>query len=153
MANDAQVSFKTDELKETAKRIAKSQHYTDRDKPLVSIQEELEEAREILINAYREFAGAVKSNQEITPAAEWLIDNYYIIQEQFVQIRNDFPVSYQKSIPRLIKGPLKGYPRIYELIQNIVLYNDNVVEIPTLTEAVHAYQEETTLKIGEIWAI
>jgi len=153
MANNAQVSFKLDELKETAKKIAKSQHYTDRDKPLKPIGEELEKAREILINAYREFAGAVKANQEITPAAEWIIDNYYIIQEQFVQIKSDFPENYQRSIPRLVKGPLKGYPRIYELIQNIVLYNDNVIDVSTLTEAVHAFQEETTLKIGEIWAI
>lgn len=153
MANDSQVSFKIDELKETAKKIARSQHYTERDKPLKPIGEELEEARQILINAYREFAGAVKSNQEITPAAEWIIDNYYIIQEQFVQIKSDFPENYQKSIPRLVKGPLKGYPRVYELIQNIVLYNDNVIEVSTLTEAVHSFQEESTLKIGEIWAI
>jgi len=153
MANDSQVSFKIDELKETAKKIAKSQRFTNREKPLRPIQKELEDARKILIKAYREFAGAVKVNQELAPAAEWLIDNYYIIQEQFVQIKSDFPINYQKSIPRLVKGPLKGYPRIYELIENIVLYNDNVIDVFTLTEAVYSFQEEATLKIGEIWAI
>src|SRR5690554_2633417 len=94
-----------------------------------------------------------KNNQELMPAAEWLIDNFYIVQEQIVQVESDFPKEYQQNIPLLTEGYLEGWPRVYELVLNLVTYTDNLVDLETLTHYIKSYQEEKTLMLGEVWAI
>ncbi|MGF1671871.1 MAG: glycosyltransferase 36, partial [Balneolaceae bacterium] len=153
MIEESSVIFKFDELKETARKLAKSQRVTEDTKPLRLVKKDLNEAKKILTEAYKVFAGAVKKSEDISAAAEWLIDNFYIIQEQFVQIENDFPVKYQKSLPRLKDGPYQGLPRVYELVFNIITNNDNVINLSFLREYIQCYQEVESLRIGEIWAI
>jgi cyclic beta-1,2-glucan synthetase len=82
-----------------------------------------------------------------------LIDNFYIIQEQIVQVGVDFPKEYQKSIPLFKSGDYKGLPKVYELVLNLMTHTDNVVDIDVLTQYVQSYQEVRTLMQGEIWAI
>lgn len=113
----------------------------------------LTKSRETLTEAYRILAFAAKEKKELSTAAEWLIDNFYIIQEQFVQLKEDLPPSYYKKLPRLIKGEYKGLPRIYELVDVLSAISDNVIDQENTTTAVHAYQQRETLKIGELWGI
>lgn len=113
----------------------------------------LEASKEALTNAYRVLSGLAKSAQELSPAAEWIIDNFYIIQEQIVQVEIDFPKAFQRSIPISGSGEYEGLPRVYELIKNYLVHTDFRVNNRELVEYVEAYQQKKTLMQGEIWAI
>lgn len=98
-------------------------------------------------------AKAAKQNKELTTAGEWLIDNFYIIQEQLVQLKEDLPSAYYKKLPHLKGGDFEGYPRIYELVHKLSALSDNVIHPDNTTTAVQSYQQVVPLKLGELWAI
>src|SRR5690606_1488838 len=147
------ISFNIGFLRDSALDLAQSQKSKIRKKDHVLIKPQLDEAKANLKEAYRVLAKMAKNNQELMPAAEWLIDNFYIVQEQIVQVESDFPKEYQQNIPLLTEGYLEGWPRVCELVLNLVTYTDNLVDLETLTHYIKSYQEENTLMLGEVWAI
>ncbi|NEV93844.1 glycosyltransferase 36 [Psychroflexus sp. YR1-1] len=153
MKDKQTVSFNIRFLERSAINLAKihkvSSTYSN-PKPIKPI---LQDAKQILNETYRTLSKRLKSEKEISSASKWLLDNFYIIQEQIVEISVDFPRAYQKSIPVLLEGEYKGYPRIYEVIRNILIHTDNVLDNEVLLEYIRSYQEEETLKLGELWAI
>jgi len=76
----------------------------------------LAENEAILLQANELLTEAVASNLSIAPASEWLLDNFYKIEEQ-IRMSSDLPKGYSKELPHMLKGPLAGYPRIYDLGQ------------------------------------
>ena len=52
----------------------------------------LEKNGRLLVAAYRSLAEAVRDERTISPAAEWLVDNFHIVEEQLREIREDLPV-------------------------------------------------------------
>lgn len=153
MTDKQTVSFNISFLKESALNLAKTHKVSSTYRNPKPIKPILEESKQILTETYRTLSKSVKSEKEISSASKWLMDNFYIIQEQTVQISVDFPRAYQKSIPVLLEGEYKGYPRIYEIVRNILIHTDNVLDNKVLLEYTRAYQEEETLKLGELWAI
>src|SRR6185503_1482922 len=69
----------------------------------------------VLLAAYRNIAETVLAKNEITPAAEWILDNFHIVDEQLRGIRDHLPVSYYRLLPKIAVGHLAGYPRVYGL--------------------------------------
>ena len=59
---------------------------------------------------YRALAEAIKDERSITPAAEWLVDNFHIVEEQLREIRDDLPADYYRELPKLADGPPRGLP-------------------------------------------
>ncbi|HSP83131.1 MAG TPA: glucoamylase family protein, partial [Gillisia sp.] len=147
------VSFNISFLKESAINLAKTHKVSPTSNNPKPIKPILEDSKQILTETYRTLSKVVKSEREISSASKWLMDNFYIIQEQTVQIAADFPKAYQKSIPILTEGEYVGYPRVYEIIRNILTHTDNVLDNEVLLEYIQAYQKEETLKLGELWAI
>ncbi len=88
-----------------------------------------------------------------SPAAEWLLDNYYLIEEQLLIVGNDLPPHYAAELPRLIEGPLAGFPRIYEALLALIAHTDSRIDEETLVGFIEAYQEHSALTIGEVWAV
>jgi cyclic beta-1,2-glucan synthetase len=153
MNNLLTVSFNSAFLRESAISLAKIHKATvGASKPRL-IKPILEESKGVLTETYRTLSSIVKSEKEISPASEWLLDNFYIIQEQMVQIGVDFPKDYHKNIPLLSKGEHIGFPRVYEIVLNLLTHTDNVINKEILTEYIKNYQDEEPLQIGEIWAI
>jgi cyclic beta-1,2-glucan synthetase len=95
----------------------------------------------------------VKSGNQITPAGEWLLDNFYLIEEQIRTGKRHLPKGYVKELPRLLNGPSKGLPRVYDIAEEVISHGDGRVDPENLNRFVTAYQNITTLKIGELWAI
>lgn len=147
------VSFNVEFLKESAKNIASGHTRIVRNEGLRPIKPVLKDAKNVLTDAYRVLSGFAKAERELSAAAEWLIDNFYIIQEQIVQTENDFPIEYHRTVPLITKGEMKGLPRVYELILNYLTYTDNMADYESLIQYVQSYQEVETLEQGEIWAI
>src|SRR4051794_4894851 len=58
---------------------------------------------------------AVKANRRITPAGEWLLDNFYLIEEQIRTAKRHLPKGYSRELPRLASGVSAGLPRVYHI--------------------------------------
>jgi cellobiose phosphorylase len=87
------------------------------------------------------------------PAAEWLLDNFYIIEEQVRLIRRNLTKGQYSRLPALKKGYLKGYPRVYAIALELVAHSDGNIDEKTLTGFVQAYQSQMMLSMGELWAV
>lgn len=98
-------------------------------------------------------AEAVREKRRITPAGEWLLDNFYIIEEQIRTAKGHLPKGYSRGLPRLLAGPSKGLPRVYDIALEVISHSDGRVDPENLTSFVSAYQTVTVLNLGELWAI
>ena len=106
----------------------------------------LREVRDLLTEA-------VKGNRRITPAGEWLLDNFYLIEEQIRTAKRHLPKGYSRELPRLKKGPSAGLPRVYDIALETISHGDGRVDPEGLSSFIAAYQTVTVLKLGELWAI
>jgi cyclic beta-1,2-glucan synthetase len=107
----------------------------------------------VLLESYRSVAQAIRDERAITPAAEWLVDNYHIVDEQLREIHDDLPSGYYRKLPKLAEGPLQGYPRVYGLAWAFVAHTDSRFDPEMLRRFVAAYQRVQPLTIGELWAV
>jgi cyclic beta-1,2-glucan synthetase len=153
MSQESKISFNINYLKESAANLAQIHAASKSSKHIRPVKPILEDSKKVLIDAYRILSGLAKKNQDLSPAAEWLIDNFYIVQEQVVQVGVDFPREFQRNLPPLSGGEHEGLPRVYELVMNFLTHTDNLVDEDVLINYVQHYQQFETLKLGEIWAI
>src|SRR5436190_21662938 len=108
---------------------------------------------QVLLAGYRNTAATVLAKHEITPAAEWILDNFHVVDEQLRGIRDHLPRSYYRLLPKIAAGHLAGYPRVYGLAWAYVAHTDSRFELETLQRFVRAYQRAQPLTIGELWAV
>ena len=107
----------------------------------------------VLLDSYRAIAQAIREERAIIPAAEWLVDNFHIVDEQLREIRDDLPSGYYRELPKLAEGLLQGYPCVFGLAWAFVAHTDSRFEPETLRRFVRAYQRVQPLTIGELWAV
>ena len=107
----------------------------------------------VLLEVYRGTAAAIREERAITPAAEWLIDNFHVVEEQIREIREDLPRGFYRQLPKLADGPLQGYPRVFGVAWAFVAHTDSHFDPQTLIRFVQAYQRVQPLTIGELWAV
>ena len=110
----------------------------------------LRDNHRVLLEAYRAIAVAIREERVITPAAEWLIDNFHIVEEQIHEIRDDLPSGYYRQLPKLADGPLEGYPRVFGLAWAFVAHTNSRFDPQTLRRFVSAYQRVEPLTIDEL---
>ena len=96
---------------------------------------------------------ATKEDRRIAPAGEWLLDNFYLIEQQIRTARRHLPGGYSRTLPRLREGPSAGLPRVYDLALETIAHCDARVDSESLSGFVTAYQTVTHLNLGELWAI
>ena len=89
----------------------------------------------------------------VTPAAEWLLDNFYLIEEQIQLARRHLPREYSRELPRLTNGPSAGSPRVYDIVLELIAHVDAQIDADSLSAFVAAYQKVAPLKLGELWAV
>ena len=119
----------------------------------VYLLKRLEENQEILYSSRNLLTKAIKANLHIEPAAEWLLDNLYVIEEQIRIAKKHLPRSYSRELPHLKNGPSAGLPRVYDLAIDTISYGDGRVDPESLSSFISAYQTISPLKLGELWAI
>ena len=95
----------------------------------------------------------VKLGIAIHPAGEWILDNFYIIEENVKTIKQDLTLKKYKNFVGLKSGPYAGFARVYAVAADIVNYTDNKIEIKNLERFLAAYQTKKTLNMDEIWNI
>ncbi len=96
---------------------------------------------------------AVTADQLLTPAGEWLYDNFYLIEEQIRTARRHLPKSYSRELPLLANGTSANLPRVYDIALQAISHGDGRVDTESLRRFVAAYQAVANLQLGELWAI
>ena len=145
--------FSIERLEQHAESLAVAQRITPRPglgRPLAT---RLRDNGRVLLAAYRSIGAAIREERAITPAAEWLVDNFHIVEEQIREIRDDLPRGYYRLLPKLADGPLAGDPRVFGLAWAFVAHTDSLFDPQTLCRFVRTYQRVQPLTIGELWAI
>jgi cyclic beta-1,2-glucan synthetase len=107
----------------------------------------------VLLECYRTIAASIREERAMTPASEWLIDNFHLVEEQLREIREDLPASFYRQLPKLENGPMRGYPRVYALAHDFVAHTDSRFDEEALRRFVRGYQRGQPLTIGELWAV
>ena len=107
----------------------------------------------VLIQARNQLAESIKAHRRMAPAGEWLLDNFYLIDEQIRLARRHLPRGYSRELPCLQSGPSAGLPRVYDIALETISHGDGRVDPENLSGFVVAYQTIAILKLGELWAI
>ena len=145
--------FGVERLEQHAGSLAAAQRTTEKPSKGVNLLARIDDDARVLLSAYRDIAETVREKKEITPAAEWLLDNFHIVDEQIRDIRDHLPKGYYRLLPKIAEGHLVGHPRVYGLAWAYVAHTDSRFQLVTLRQFVRAYQRVQPLTIGEGWAI
>jgi cyclic beta-1,2-glucan synthetase len=145
--------FSIERLEQHAETLAAAQPITARPTTGRSLVARLKDNESVLLEAYRAIARAVGESRAITPAAEWLLDNYHLVEEQIREVRDDLPPGYYRQLPKLAAGPFTGYPRVFGVAWAFVAHTDSRFDPEMLRRFVRAYQRVQPLTIGELWAV
>ena len=100
--------FSIERLEQHAASLAAEQPVTQRRRDGGRVGMRLRDNESLLLAAYRSMAAAVAEGSPVTPAAEWLLDNYHIVEEQIREIREDLPPSFYRRLPKLASGQHAG---------------------------------------------
>ena len=144
--------FSADQMEQHGKILA-SMHQVKPGRPRDRLLARLAENEILLLEVHRLVTEAVKVGRRITPAGEWLLDNFYVIEEQIRTARRHLPKGYSRELPRLYNCPSAGLPRVYDIALEVIAHGDGRVDPENLSRFVVAYQAVTPLKLGELWAI
>ena len=144
--------FSADQLEQHGRHLATS-HKLATDHPQEQLLTRLEANEHVLIGVYNQLTAAVEANHRITPASEWLLDNFYLIEEQIRTAKSCLSKDYSLGLPHLLDGSSVGSPRVYDISLEGILYSDGRVDMDSFSRFVASYQTVTALKLGELWAI
>ena len=122
----------------------------DRGRDLLKV---FRQSRRVIKRGYFELSEAVHKQGSVIPGAEWLLDNYHIIEQNGREVLQDLPTTYYRKLPKLKRGDHRGYPRVLHLAIEFLTHSDSKVEAATLASFVTGYQRRKTLTLGELWAI
>jgi hypothetical protein len=144
--------FSADQMEHHGKALAAS-HTLISGRPQDRLLKRLAENEEVLQGVRNLLTEAVQANRRIAPAGEWLLDNFYLIEEQIRTAKRHLPKGYSLELPRLQGGQSAGLPRVYDIALETIAHGDGLVDPESLGSFVSAYQTVTILTFGELWAI
>ena len=145
--------FGPERLAHHAESLARSQSIAERPRRVLNLNVRLKQNAAVLLEAYRYNGAVLLDGQPVPLAAQWLLDNYHLVEEQLTQIASDLPPGYYRQLPKVANGPFAGYPRVMELAWAYVAHTDSLISGQVLRRFVQAYQTVQTLTIAELWAV
>src|SRR5688572_16587843 len=149
--------FGAERLAEHARAIARGQRLVDTPARLTlgpgPLLSRLAESRGILDDARHQLALASDRDVDISPAGEWLLDNWYVILEHVREIGASMPRGFYRELPKLASGPLAGYPRVYELAIELIAHTEGHLELATIDLFTREFQRVSLLPVAEQSAI
>ncbi|MCO6390187.1 protein ndvB [Aliihoeflea aestuarii] len=111
------------------------------------------ENADIILSVVTYLGQAQQNADPITPAAEWLLDNHYLVEDTIVQVRRDLPASFFRKLPVTTLPDGRRVPRALVLAWTYVAHSDSAISVTGFETMVAAFQEVEPLAIGELWAL
>ena len=145
--------FGIERLEEHARSLAAAQPVTSGRSRGRGLTDRLADNAAFLLRANRAMAGAAGDGHHATPAADWLADNYHLVDMQIREIGVDLPPGYYVQLPKLAEGPFAGLPRVFGAAWSLVAHTDSHLDPEALRRYLLAYQSVQPLTIGELWAV
>jgi len=107
----------------------------------------------VLLAAQKRFSDAARQGRPLSSSAEWLLDNFYVVQEQLRLVQNDLSRGYYHELPKAANRYGTGYPRVYGVALELIAHTDSRLDPDVITRFVQGYQAVSALTLGELWAI
>lgn len=145
--------FGVERLEQHAASLAVAQVVTDDERVGRLLTPRVLENGRVLVESYQAIARTIRDEKTITPADEWFVDNFHIVDEQLREIIDDLPPGYYRQLPKLESGHLQNYPRVFGVAWAFVAHTDSRFDPDMLRRFVSAYQCVQPLTIGELWAV
>src|SRR5215213_4184259 len=106
-----------------------------------SLLRRLRDNERVLHAARTEAAAAAEAKEPLTPDAEWLLDNFYVIEDVLREVKTDLPRGYYDELPALAAGPWAGLPRVYALAVALISHTDSHLDDAQVLRFARAFQE------------
>jgi cyclic beta-1,2-glucan synthetase len=106
----------------------------------------------VLRQAYLSMAEEVHRGEFVTPAAEWLLDNYHLVASEIRDVRQNLPRGYHRGLPKLAARGSAGVARVYAMAIELIRHSDSRLDRQQLLRFLRSYQTVAPLTIGELWA-
>ncbi|MDB5282957.1 MAG: glycosyltransferase, partial [Bacteroidota bacterium] len=144
--------FSSDQMEQHSKSLAKAHQISQ--KPITDrLLLRLADNEKVLLEVRNLLTDSVKGHFLLSPAGEWLLDNFYLIEEQIRTAKKHLPKKYSEGLPQLVSGPSAGLPRVYDIALEIISHTDGLIDIDILNNFLRAYQTVTHFQLGELWAV
>ena len=142
-----------DRLRELGAKLARNELPTVGGIGKFEFQARVRENGEKILEVYRATNAAQARGDMVTPAAQWLLDNHYLVEESTFQIKRDLPRRFYRQLPTMDipgQGPV---PRALAIAWVYVAHTDSTVSLNSFKAIAEGFQSVVPLKIGELWAL
>lgn len=146
-------SLTVEELEENARKLSISHTVSTKKHVLNWPVGQMNEDYKYILEVYRGLNVSVEAKRAVPPAGEWLLDNFYVIEEQVKSIRKDLNKKMYYKLPVLKKGPYKDYTRVFAIATELALHQDSRIEEKEVIRYLEAYQLHNILFDRELWMI
>ena len=134
--------FTDEQLKKHARMLAKK-HIEVAEGHSEHLLKRLSDNESILLDVYEVLTETVKQKARVAPAGEWLLDNFYLIEEQIYTGKKHLPKGYSKGLPQILSGKSAGLPRVYDIAVEIISHSDGFINMESLLGFIEEYQKYT----------
>ena len=145
--------FSPERMESHAQSLAAAQRIAADGSASRSLDARSRENGRVLLGCYQTFATAAREKKTVTPAAEWLLDNFHVVEDQLRELERSLMPRIFRSLPVLADGPLAGFPRAYGVAWAFVAHSDSRFDAAVLRRFMLAYQRVEALTMREIWAV
>lgn len=135
------------------RHIAKNHNTIQNIKSVPELIKKLKENYKTIISVYKEHNSEIEKGHDLSYSSQWLLDNFYKIEEQYQEVLLSLNDSKYMKLDILNSGYMKGYPRVYAIAYEFISHRDNIIDDKLFIDYVQSYQQERILKINELWAL
>ncbi|MFA6669937.1 MAG: glucoamylase family protein [Bacillota bacterium] len=147
------VLLQPEQLLSHAAQMAREHTVSKSTKHVKSLPGRIDNNFKAITEVYKRINTYAKKGRDLTPASEWLLDNYYKIEEQVKEVRQSLTRERLRKLSILKGGILKGYPRVYAIALELISHTDGRLDQNLLIDFVRAYQSHSKLSSAEVWSL
>ena len=149
----AAVKLSPAQILEHSRRHAAEQQVDPKPQHTAELLNRLRQSRKWIRQVCADLTAASRLEQKATPAADWILDNEYILEGNVRDVLVNLPARFYKQLPILASDPYRGLPCIYGMAKNLVSHSELRLDRENILAFTQAYQSVRTLTIGELWAL
>ncbi len=149
----AEVKFTLAQFQEHAQRHAGEQRVDPKPQKSTELLRRLKQSRRWIRQVCADLTVATNLEQKTTAAADWILDNEYILDSNARDVLLNLPRHYFRQLPVLSTDPHLGQPCIYGLAKDLVGHTEMRLDRDNILAFIEAYQSVRTLTSGELWAV